>query len=532
MASEIREYAGPTPKSLNYYLDNNTTSAGVFSLMYESLLTYKPDSLEYAPNIACRWEISDDLLEYTFWLNPNARWSDGRPITAEDVVWTWHAIVDPRNLTGPHKYRLERTEPPEIIEDGKAVRFRAKAVHWETLGAVGGFEILPKHAFEDCDFNQINFDFPVTSGPYYPAEYQEGRYLIMEKNPQWWQKERKMLEGFYNFDRLKLLFFEDQDNAFDAFKKGEIDVFTVYSAAKWANLEDKMKAVRKHWIVKKQVLNHRPIGMQGFVMNLRRGKFADRRVRQALALLLDREMMNRTLMFNQYFMHRSYWEDLYDEEHPCTNPENRFDPQAAARLFAEAGWQKDPNTGMLTKNGEVFEFEFLSTSPVQDRYLTVYNEALKAAGVKMTIRNLDWSAWAKAMDEYDFDMTWAAWGAGLFKDPEQLWFSKEGQRPGSSNIAGFANDEVDALIEAQRSILDVEARNDIVRKIDGILTREYPYILLWNTNACRILYWNKFDTTALPCGKYGSEADTSRWKLDLDRIDDLSSAMAEDEQLP
>ncbi|MBR5837926.1 MAG: hypothetical protein IKZ84_05215, partial [Victivallales bacterium] len=140
----LKEYLGASPKSLNYLLDNNVMSARVFGAMFESLIEMDSSTLEYDRALAEKWTISDDKLEFTFWLDPAARWSDGKPVTAEDVVWTYKTIVDPKNMTGPHKVSLERLEVPEIVDDGKAVRFRAKEVHWQNLGAVGGMEILPK----------------------------------------------------------------------------------------------------------------------------------------------------------------------------------------------------------------------------------------------------------------------------------------------------------------------------------------------------------------------------------------------------
>jgi microcin C transport system substrate-binding protein len=153
-------------------------------------------------------------------------------------------------------------------------------------------------------------------------------------------------------------------------------------------------------------------------------------------------------------------------------------------------------------------------------------------GITMKIVNKDWSAWAKDMDEYNFDMTWIAWGSGLFKDPEQLWSSREGARKGSSNLTGFSNPEVDALIEKQKTIFNVAERNAILRQIDAILCREVPYILLWNINYARILYWNKFGTPPAVMSKYGQDSALSLWWNDPDRADELREAMKSGTPLP
>ena len=527
----LTEYLGPSPKSLNYYLDNNTMSAQVFGLLYESLLTRDPATLDYVPQLANCWSISEDRQTFTFWLDPNARWSDGHPVTAEDVIWTYDTLLDPKNLTGPVRYTLERLERPVVTEDG-GIRFRAKSLHWENLSAASGFSILPKHAYEKLDFNLINFEFPVVSGPYRVKELQEGICLILEKRADWWRGSYPAAQGIYNFRELRMRFFEDQQNAFDAFKKGEIDLMTIYTASQWHGIEDAVAAVRNHWIVKQEIHNRAPAGMQGFAINLRRPLFQDLRVRQALAHLLDRKFMNHSMMFDAYFLHRSYMEDLYDEAHPNPNPEYDYDPAKARRLLAEAGWTVNPQTGRLEKNGQAFEFTFLNRGSA-NKFLAVYSEALKDVGITMNIVNEDWSAWAKDMDEYNFDMTWAAWGGSLFHDPEQLWSSREGQRKGSSNITGFADEEVDRLIEAQKPIFDIQERNEINRKIDQRIYAQVPYILLWNIDYTRLLYWNKFGTPPMVLGKFDGDASaTALWWLDPDRADELAEAMEENSPLP
>lgn len=527
----LTEFLGPSPKSLNYYLDNNTMSAQVFDLLYESLLARDPVTLEYVPMLANRWSISEDRQTFTFWLDPNARWSDGQPITAEDVIWTYDTLLDPKNLTGPVRYSLERLERPVITEDG-GIRFHAKNLHWENLSSAGGFSILPKHAYEKLDFNLINFEFPVVSGPYRVKELQEGICLVLEKRANWWRRQYPSSRGIYNFRELRLRFFEDQQNAFDAFKKGELDLMTIYTASQWYEIEDAVSAVRNHWIVKQEVHNRAPTGMQGFAINLRRPLFQDLRVRQALAYLLDRKFMNHSMMFDAYFLHRSYMEDLYDDEHPNPNPEYDYDPAKARQLLADAGWTTNPQTGRLEKNGQPFEFTFLNRGSAS-KFLAVYSEALKDVGITMNIVNEDWSAWAKDMDEYNFDMTWAAWGGSLFHDPEQLWSSSEGKRKGSSNITGFADAEVDRLIEAQKPIFDIRERNEINRQIDQRIYSQVPYILLWNIDYTRILYWNKFGTPPTVFGKYdGDSAACALWWIDPDRQDELTEAMAENSPLP
>jgi microcin C transport system substrate-binding protein len=527
----LSSYAGQYPPSFNYYLANNTFCAELFGLMYETLLEMDAFTLEYTPGLAAQWTLSDDKRTFTFTLDPRAVWSDGRPVTAEDVRWTYDTILDPRHTTGPHKVALERFEPP-VVQDEHTVIFTARKVHWENLGSAGGFHILPKHAFEGMDFNKINFAFPVVSGPYRLGAVREGIALQLERRGDWWRRDHLRFRGTGNFQTLDFLFYAERENAFEAFQQGLIDIYPVHTARLWVS-ETRGERYLNNWIVKQTIQNHQPIGFQGFAMNMRRAPFNDIRVRQALAHLLNRERMNRTLMHNQYFLHRSYFEDLYSREIPCETPVFDFNPEKARELLAGAGWQANPATGLLEKDGKPLAFTFLTSDPTADNFLQIYNEDLQNAGIRMSIDRKDWAAWAKAMDEFGFDMTWAAWGAGLFKDPESMWHSTEAERTGGNNITGFRNEEADRLIEAQKAIFDVQERHAICRRIDAIATRECPYILLWNLNASRLLYWNKFGTPPTVLSKHGSDsAARTYWWFDEDSAADLKDAMETKAALP
>ncbi|MBR3086501.1 MAG: ABC transporter substrate-binding protein, partial [Kiritimatiellae bacterium] len=243
-------YAAPAaPKSLNPYLDNNTFSYQVFDMLYESLLSSDPLTGDNAPGLARKWDVSEDKREFTFYLNPLARWSDGTAVTAEDVVWTFDTIMAPTNQTGSIKVALQTfmATPPEII-DPLTVKFTADETHWRNLNAVGGFEIMPKHAFEGRDFNKVNTDFPVVSGPYRISGFKPGVSLELERRSDWWGRALASSRGTFNFGKVVFRFFNEQDNAFDAFLASEVDVFPVYRAALWVNRTSGRK-FENNWIV-------------------------------------------------------------------------------------------------------------------------------------------------------------------------------------------------------------------------------------------------------------------------------------------
>ena len=519
-------------KSLNGYLDNFSYTQQLFGALYETLLGMDPLTAEFTPGLALSWRISDDRLGFTFELDPAAKWSDGRPVTAEDVRWTWEKIMDPASDTGSSKLSLGAFDMPEVLGE-RTVRFRAREVHWRNLMSAGLFEILPKHAFENRDFNTLNFDFPVVSGPYRLGAFKENVSVTLERRNDWWARGRAMNQGINNFQTLTYRFFTDQDNAFEALKKGDIDIYAVYTARLWAN-ETQGERFDKHWIVKQRVTNHQPVGFQGFAMNMRRAPYDDLRVRRALAMLLDRETLNRTFMYGAYFLHASYFEDLYINEFANTKPALiPFDPAAAQKLLTEAGWLRNAKTGALEKDGNPFTINVLTRDTTADRFLAFYAAELKKHGIELKIDRKDFASWMRDMQAFNFDMTWSAYGGGLFRDPEYMWSSTEATRPSGSNVTGFTDPEVDALIERQKTTFDIATRNAILRQIDAKLTAQVPYILLWNINSTRLLYWDKFGRPPTLLGKYGGEsAATSLWWFDEDLAAELTDAMQNGDPLP
>ena len=531
IGGEISLYLAQYPKSLNYYLDISFQADQIFGSLYETLLGLNPATLEYEPAIAEKWSISEDKKTFTFYIDKSARWSDGKPITAQDVRWTYDMIMDPNNLTGAHKVEMERFLPPEVV-DKYIIRFTAHDVHWKNMGTAGEFLILPKHAYEKQDFNKINFEFPVVSGPYRIGRIQEGVYVTLERRDDWWAAKYKRNRGTGNFQTLKYKFFAENENAFEAFKKGEIDFFPIHTSRLWVN-EAKGEKFSKNWIIKQKIYNYHPVGFQGFAMNMRKPPFDDLRVRLAMAHLVDRRKMNSTIMYSQYFMHQSYYEDLYNKDIPNPNTLFEMDKSKARQLLREAGWVANPKTGVLEKKGKPFSFEFLTRSASSETFLAIFAEDLKDMGIELKINKKDWAAWARDMDEFNFQMTWAAWTTLIFKDPEGMWSSKEADRKGGSNITGFKSKRVDELIEKQKSIFDINQRNQIMREIDQIIYSQVPYVLLWNINYHRLLYWNKFGAPDWGVPKYGDEYSAiAYWWLDEDSLADLKDAIQTKSTLP
>ncbi len=525
IGGEFKYYAGPYPKSLNFYLEFSTIGEMMFNSMYENLTSINPITLEMEPFLAKKWSISDDLKTFTFWLDPSAKWSDGAPLTARDVAWTWGMIVNSNNLTGPWKADMERFDAPQVVDD-YTVKFHAKEVHWRNLLNLSAIYIMPEHSLATKDFNSVNFDLPPVSGPYQLGEVKEGFYSKMERRKDWWRQNYPGSKGLMNFQSIKMMYFETDETAFDEMKKGRVDYLQILSARRWVT-ELNGEKFEKNWIVKQRVANHYPAMLAGLAMNMRRPIFADVRTRKALAHLMNRERLNRTIMYDQYIMHHSYFEDIYSPAHPCTNFYFRFDKELARQLLAEAGWKPNPQTGILEKGGVKFSFTFMARDPTENKFLVIYQQDLKECGIEMKIELKDWSAWMKEMDAFNFDMTWCSFSGSLFKDPESMWSSKEADRTAGQNVCGLKDPRIDALVEKQKSEFDVAKRQDILREIDSLLIEQSPYVLLWTINYQRITYWNKFGMPPHILGSITDERGAlSYWWYDEDAAADLKESRA------
>ena len=518
----LRFNGAQPPKSLNAYVDNNNYSAMVFDLMYEKLLGTDVRTLDSAPALARRWAVSDDGREFTFVLDDRARWSDGEPVTAEDVKWTFDAVMDPKSDTGPWKSMLGFFESPSVV-DRMTVRFRKKGdspKDWRDILNCSSFWVLPKHVFAGREFNKLEFNRTVVGGPYRIERIEEQVETELRRHGRWWRQDLPPCRGLANFDRILMRYYVDNENAFEAFKSGKIDVYPVYTARIFAQ-ETGGEKFQRNWLLKRRVKNHAPVGFQGFAMNMRRKPFDCLKVRQAMAMLVDRETMNRTMMNGAYFLLDSYYHDLYDADHPCTNTLWKYDVAAARKLLAEAGY------------GKGFRFTFLSRSGTEDKFLALFSHALKECGVEMAIERKDFAGWMRDMDAFNFDMTWAAWGAGIVKTPEISWHGREADRKGSNNITGFKSAEVDRLIEAEKGFDKASARLDAYRRIDALIAAEVPYVLLWHTDETRLLYWNKFGMPRTVLSRFGREEDVlSYWWYDQDRAEELKRSVSDSGFLP
>ncbi len=512
----ITTWGGPYPKSMNYWLDNWSVSGEIMGLLFDSLVTMHSKKNEPIGQLAKSWqEVKvNGKASFIFKIHPEAKWSDGKSVGAQDVQFYFDTIMNPKHRTTPIRVTLSRFERPEIIDE-KTVRITVKQNYWKAFWDAGSFTPFPKHIWENKDFNRINYDFPVVNGPYRIHELKRNRYALLKRRGDWWGRVLKYNQDKYNFDYIRYKFLEDRNAVMEAFKKGDFDLYAVYTSSIWIQQTD-FESVRKNWVVRQEVYNQEPKSFQGFAINLRRTKFQDVRVRQALCHLLDRKLMNTKLMFDQYFLLNSYFPDLYPQNINPKVKQCEYNPNKARALLDATDW-KIGTDGLRRKNGEIFKIIFI-TAADDLRHMNLYVEELKKAGIDAYIEQHSQATVTEKIDNFKYDLYWINTSGSRLRDPEGLFHSKYINDIGTSNITGLKDYKVDSFLEKLKFEVNIDKRNKILKQLDERLTTLVPYVLLWQADKSRLLYWNKFSTPKSILDKYNREnAAIVYWSYDAEK---------------
>lgn len=525
----ITLWGSAMPKSFNMWEDYNSFSAELMSLMFEPLVSLHSTQDREVGVLADSWTISEDGKKFTFHVDPRAKWSDGKQITAEDIQFYYDVIMDNKNLTPIFKVGLSRFDRPEIL-DSLTVRMVAKKIHWGNFWEAAGMLAFPKHAWQGKDFNQIRYEFPIVSGPYKIKTFREDRYVELERRNNWWGLKKNWNRGKYNFTKIRYRFMNDQTKALEAFKKQDFNAYAVYTSSIWIKQTD-FDAIKKGWAIKQRIYNKEPIGFQGMAINLRKNQFKDVRVRRALCMLLNRKQMNEKYMYGQYFLQNSYYPDLWPNNINPTAMQYEFNPDSARILFAQAGYTIN-SEGLLAKDGKPFTINFITSSDDM-RHLTLYQEDLKKVGINATIEQMSQSTLRKRLDDADFDLFWVNWGAARLRDPEASFHSSTAMQKGTNNLPGLQDNIVDSLIDLQKTEFDLAKRNEILKALDNRLTQIVPYVLMWQCDHHRLLYWNRYGMPKGVLDHFNREdAIPVYWWLSPEKSKALDDAIKQNKNLP
>ena len=497
--------------------------------VYETLLTLHPTTLGYFPGLATHWQISDDKMNYRFRINPNARWSDGQPVVADDVVATWNLAMDKGTQDPSAQLVYGKFERP-VAESKYIVSVKSKQLNWRNfLYFSQSLLIFPAHVLKNVDgatyVRDYNFKTLPGSGPYAinESDVVKGKSVTVRRRKDYWAEKDRRNVGLNNFDEVRAILVRDQTLAFEMFKKGDLDYYSVNISREWVE-ELNFDRVQRGMIQKVKIFNDYPIGVSGIALNMRKAPFDDIRVRRALAAFLNRDILIEKLFYKEYLPQHSYHAGgIYENPN---NPKNSYDPSAGLKLLADAGWNTRDGQGRLVKNGRPLIIELLYADKGSERWMTIYQEDLRKVGITLNLRLVTGETFFKLLMQRKFDVADMAWGGLTFPNPETSISSSLADVENNNNITGFKNKRVDELLPIYDREFDQQKRIAIIREIDGILANEHHYILKWQAPFFRIAYWNKFGHPEGYISRTGDTGDmTGLWWIDPRKAAELDRAM-------
>lgn len=508
--------------SLNPFLLKGLSADGLGVLVFESLLEKSLDEpfSEYGL-LADDFELAEDGLSVSFHINPNAKFSNGRPVTAEDVKFSFDTLM---SKAAHPQYRIYYADVDSAaVVDELTVRFNFKRKNRELHMIVGELSIFSQDWLQSGGFEETDDIAPISSGPYIIDTYDRGKYIRYKRNPDYWAADLPVRKGMYNFDRVTYKYYKDSTIALEAFKAGEFDFFFENYSKRWARAHVGPKYDSGE-ILKTELKHSNNAGMQGFAINTRREKFKDVRVRRALSLAYDFAWANDHLFYNQYVRCDSYFSNselasrglpegdelaILNEFHdqlpdevfntewlpPATDNKGalRNNLKQARDLLKQAGWSIREGA-LKNAAGGIFEIDVLLVQKGFDRILAPYARNLKKLGIEMSYRTVDSSLYKRRIDTFDFDMVVTSFPASMSPGNElrNMFHSETANTNGSRNLPGIENPVIDALID---KVIDSENREQLVvasRALDRVLLNNEYLVPNWYIDKHRIAYRNIF----------------------------------------
>lgn len=536
----LRLSALGTFDSLNSFILRGTPAVGL-GLLYDTLTVSSADEPFTAYGLVAEAiETPPDRSWVKFRLRPEARFHDGAPIRAEDVIFTFNLLREQGHPIWKFYYAdvttVEKTGEREVT-----FRFRP-GENRELPLIIGQMAVLPEHYWKDREFSRTTLEPPLGSGPYRIARVDAGRSIVYQRVEDYWAKDLPVNRGRYNFDQIRYDYYLDSTVMLEAFKGGAFDIRLENVAKNWATAYD-VPAVHEGRLKRIEIPHELPQGMQGFYYNIRRPVFQDPQVRKALGYAFDFEWTNRNIFFSAYTRTRSYFsnselaavglpspaelallEPFHDQlppevftqvyEPPSTSGMGipRANLREAGRLLKEAGWEVRDNRRVHVETGRVLRFEILLPDPSYERLVLPFVRNLERLGVIATVRSVDATQYIERMKRFDFDMTMLTRGQSLSPGNEQrsYWGSRAADEPGSQNYIGIKHPAVDALIEKIIAAPDRDGLIAATRALDRVLLWHYYVIPHYHLNRWRLAYWDKFGRPEV-FPKYSSPPVEDTW---------------------
>ena len=495
------------PENLHPIRSTDYYSAVVQYYILESLLQRNQNSYEWESQLAKRWTISPDGKIFTFELFDNLKWSDGKALTVHDIKFSFEAYRNPEYGGIKYLSYFEKMDSATILND-KTIRFKVKEAYFGNFQVIANMDIIPEHIYKDPKIKLSKTI--IGSGPYILDQYIKGKILILKQNPLWAGKNNPANKGKWQFKTLVFRFIKTEADTLLRMEKENIDYSSLTAESFFEKTNNPPWGTK---IKKVKYKNKKPSGYGFIGFNLKKPLFKDKKVRKALAHLFYRELMNKKFNYDQAELARGPWYFWSDYADPHVKA-IKFDPKKAITLLKSAGWDDRDKNGILEKriNGKTTELAFtiLFSNPDSEKYLTLYQEDLKQAGIKLSLKTLDWASFLRLIDDKNFDAIMLGWSGGAIDlDPKQVWHSKSSQKKGS-NFISYSNPEVDFLIDKGRSQLNKNNRVQIFRKVYKIIAEDVPYIFMFNTHNRFYAVHKRIKT---PVDTFNYEVGMSYWSF-------------------
>ena len=508
--------------TLNPFIGKGSAPEGIFDTHSKLMIRSADEPYSLYPLIAESIEYPDDYSWVAFHVNPAARFNDGHPITADDLVFTLNKM---KESGSPFFKNLYQGITRAVKTSTLRAEFHLRTPGPKLIALLAYMTVLPEHYWKNRPFDTQTLDIPVSSGPMRIAAFKRGQSITYERVNNYWGKDIPVNKGRYNFDSIQIDFFRDSHATLEGFRAGLYDFRYEPDTTQWHQSYN-FPAVKQGKVIRESMSFLYPPGMSALVFNTRRDKFKDVKVRQALIRAFDFEWINNKLLYSGYRRNTSLYANTQLEAkglptqaelgilsafrnqlpkdlflHPITMPEsngsgnNRANQRQALKLLKEAGWKLQNGKMTHSASNTPLTIQLITDNRTQERLLLPFRKSLSDMGIDLTVTALDRNLFRKKARSFDYDMIdWRFWHS-MFPGAEQLntWSSKAAREPDSGNVAGISSPVVDSLLERFSQVTRYEELIPVGRAMDRVLMWGHYMIPKWHTTTMHLAYWNHLE---------------------------------------
>ncbi len=507
---------GGEPSRLNPIGSSDGYTWAVRDYVYETLLDVDPDTYDWVPHLATEWNISDDKTVFRYKLREGVKWHDGVEFTAEDVKFSFDILFQDKFNTVTTRAFFDGIKEVKII-DKYTVEFIAKDQSYKNFDVINGtLKIFPKHFYEQ-DLPKSYFNKHLLgTGPYKLEKYYRGSRVVLVRNDDWWGYKIPDQKA-HNFEKIVLRFVSDNNVELEMFKKGAFDFIGMQPEVYVKKTKGEIWGKEVH---KNKIQNKGAKGSSFIGWNMKHPILKNRNVRKALYHLINRPLMIEKFEYNYKYPAAGpiYHESPY---HDSSIKPVEYDPKLALQILKNEGWSDSDGDNILDKviDGQKMKFSITILEPWEGflKYLTVFKEDAKKAGVEINIKLIEWNSFIKLLDERKFEAVRLAWGGTVTWDPMQIWHSKSIEN-GGSNFVSFSNPRVDEITDKAKYIHDKEERIKLLQEAEKLIVNDYPYAWFFYS---KFSFYGNSDRIKKEKDTYGYTVGQEYWKFKSEMRKDI-----------